>query len=139
MQSESKNPISIAMLFYALTLAAIVASCAGRLSSNQDLSKTTVAVCAVVGSGIGIAIGFLGGAFYYRSGKAALAGLPVGGVLGAIAGVLTLLKDTHYLSTMTIAFGGCWLLVLSMLARARFSGTGAASPVNEGEMTAPDR
>ncbi len=139
MQSENKNPISIAMLFYVLTLAAIVASCAGRLSSDQEISKTTIAICSIVGGAVGIAIGFLGGAFYFKSVKATLVGVFVGGAIGVVAGVLTLLNDTHFLSNMTVAFGGCWLLVLSMLAKARFSGCSAASPIGEGETSAPDR
>ena len=121
MQTGEKNPISIAMLFYVLTLAGIVASCVGRIEGDVGTSRTTIWVATIVGSVLGTLIGSVGGGFYFRSIMGALVSLFVGGLLGAVGGVLTVIRDVHFLPMMTLAFSGCWLLVVLMLVKARFS------------------
>ena len=119
--ATSKNPISIAMLFYVLTLAGILASCFGRLETNGSVTQTAITWALIIGSVTGTVLGMVGGAFYFRSAKAAVITLLIGGVLGAAGGVLTLIREKHYLSILTIAFAGCWLLIVLMLLKARFS------------------
>jgi hypothetical protein len=118
--SESRNPISIAMLFYVLTLAAIVAACLGRLSVSARVTSGAVVSAAIACSFVGLLIGFLGGTFYFKSVKASLIGLAVGTGLGAVAGALTLIAEEHFVPLMTIAFAGSWLLVVAILMAARW-------------------
>jgi len=117
---ENRNPISIAMLFYVLTLAAIVAACLGKLSMTEGVTKTALGAAAAVGGVVGLLTGFLGGSFYFKSFKAASIGLGVGLVLGAVGGVLTVVRGEHFLQMMSIAFAGCWLMIVVMLLAARF-------------------
>ncbi len=116
----SRNPISIAMLFYVLTLAGIVAACLSKLTGNEGLTFTVLGTAAAAGSFLGLLIGFFGGTFYFKSIKASFIGLGVGLLLGAVGGVLTAVREIHFLPMMLIAFSGCWLLVVVMLLGARF-------------------
>jgi hypothetical protein len=117
---EHRNPISIAMLFYVLTLAAIIAACLGRLSGDARATYGTLGAAILSGSFIGIIIGFLGGTFYFKSVKAALVGFGVGTVLGAVAGALTIIREVNFVPMMTIAFTGCWLMIVFILLSARW-------------------
>jgi hypothetical protein len=119
-RSVRKNPLSIAMLFYILTLAAIVAACLGKLSVTEGVTRSTVVAAVVVGSVVGLLVGSLGGGFYFSSIKAALIGLVVGLFLGAVGGALTIITGEHSLEMLTIAFAGCWLIIVLMLVAARF-------------------
>ncbi len=117
---ESRNPISIAMLFYVLTLAAIVAACVGKLSVTEGVTSTAVGAAAAVGSFVGLLIGFFGGSFYFKSYAAAFIGLGVGLMLGAVGGVLAMVQGEHFVSMLSIAFAGCWIVIVVMLVAARF-------------------
>ncbi len=114
-----RNPISIALLFYLVTLAAIVAASLGRLSSDEFLTTQALWVSIVAGAVIGSMIGIVVGLTYLKSGKAAVAGLSVGLVLGCVAGALALVNTQHFLSNMAIAFGGGWLVILMILMTTR--------------------
>jgi len=118
--NEHRNPISIAMLFYILTLAAIVAACLGRLSGDARVTYGTLGAAIAGGSFIGMLIGFLGGTFYFKSVKASLIGFVVGVMLGTVAGALTIIREVNFVSMMTIAFSGCWLMIVFMLLAARW-------------------
>ena len=118
--NEHRNPISIAMLFYVLTLAAIVAACLGRLSGDARVTYGTLGTAIGGGSFIGLLIGFLGGTFYFKSVKASLVGFAVGALLGTAAGALTIIREVNFVPMMTIAFSGCWLMVVVMLLAARW-------------------
>jgi hypothetical protein len=117
---EHRNPISIAMLFYVLTLAAILAACLGRMSGDQGTTYGALAAAIASGSFLGLVIGFLGGTFYFKSVKASLVGFAVGAILGGVAGALTIIKEVNFVPMMTIAFSGCWLMVVVMLLAARW-------------------
>ena len=118
--AEHRNPISIAMLFYVLTLAAIVAACLGRMSGDKGATYGAIGTAIASGCFLGLVIGFLGGTFYFKSVKASLVGFAVGAILGAVAGALTIIKEVHFVPIMTIAFSGCWLIVVVMLLAARW-------------------
>lgn len=122
--AEHRNPISIAMLFYVLTLAAIVAACLGRMSGDQAATYGVLGAAIASGSFLGLVIGFLGGTFYFKSVKAALVGFGVGTILGSVAGALMVIKEVNYVPMMTIAFSGCWLMVVVMLLAARWQAKG---------------
>jgi hypothetical protein len=117
---EHRNPISIAMLFYVLTLAAIVAACLGRLVGDARVTYGTMGAAIAAGSFTGLLIGFLGGTFYFKSVKASLVGVGVGAILGTVAGALTLIREVNYVPMMIIAFSGCWLMIVVMLLAARW-------------------
>lgn len=123
---EHRNPISIAMLFYVLTLAAIVAACLGRLSGDSHATYGALGAAIVGGSFFGLIIGFLGGTFYFKSVKASLVGFGVGGILGAVAGALTVIGEVNFIPMMIIAFSGCWLMIVVMLLAARWTRTNPA-------------
>lgn len=118
--TEHRNPITIAMLFYVLTLAAIIAACLGRLSGDDRATYGTLGAAIVSGSFIGLLIGFLGGTFYFKSVKAALVGFGVGAALGAVAGALTIIREVNFVPMMTISFSGCWLMIVVLLLTARW-------------------
>ena len=120
MLTEHRNPISIAMLFYVLTLAAIIAACLGRLSGDDHVTYGSLGAAIVGGSFIGLLIGFLGGTFVFKSVKASLVGFGVGTILGAVAGALTIIREADFVPIMTIAFSGCWIVVVVMLLAARW-------------------
>lgn len=117
---EHRNPISIAMLFYVLTLAAIVAACLGRLTGDARVTYGTIGAAIAAGSFLGLLIGFLGGTFYFKSAKAALIGFGVGTLLGMVAGALSIVREVNFVPMMTIAFSGCWLMIVVMLLAARW-------------------
>jgi len=117
--NENRNPISIAMLFYVLTLAAIVAACLGRLSGDGRVTYGTLGAAISGGAFVGLLIGLLGGTFYFKSVKASLIGFGVGALLGTVAGALTVIREVNFVPMMTIAFSGCWLMIVFMLLAAR--------------------
>ena len=118
--AEHRNPISIAMMFYVLTLAAIVAACLSRLSGDVRVTYVSLGTAIAGGSFTGLLIGFLGGTFYFKSVRASLIGVVVGAILGAIAGALTVIREVNFVPMMTIAFSGCWLMIVAMLLAARW-------------------
>lgn len=115
-----RNPISIALLFYVVTLAAIVAASLGRLSSDELVTIRSLLVMILTGSILGLCLGFATGLFYFKSLKGMLIGMGVGLIMGAGAGALALVSHHHFLANMTIAFAGCWIVILMMLATARY-------------------
>lgn len=115
-----RNPISIAMLFYILTLAAIVAACLGRMSGDATATASALGAATAGGCFFGLILGFLGGTFYFKSVSASLIGVGVGATLGIVAGALTVIKEVNYVPMMTIAFSGCWLMIVVMLLGARW-------------------
>lgn len=115
-----RNPISIAMMFYMLTLAAIVAACLGRLSGDDSVTFGALGTSIAAGSFTGLLIGFLGGTFYFKSVRVSLTGLGVGAVLGSVAGALTLIREENFIPMMTVAFSGCWLMIVVILLAARW-------------------
>ncbi len=117
---EHRNPISIAMMFYILTLAAIIAACLGRLTGDSRVTYGVMGTALGSGAFVGLCIGFLGGTFYFKSVQASLIGFAVGAVLGTVAGVLTLVREVNYLPMMAITFSGCWLVIVVMLLAAKW-------------------
>ena len=120
MRAEHRNPISIAMMFYLLTLAGIVAASIGRISQQEVSSKNLVVASIAGGCFLGLVLGFCSGSLYHRSVKAALVGSVVGTIIGAVAGALTIIHHEHFVQTMSTAFLGCWLILCTMLVAARW-------------------
>lgn len=121
--SQHRNPISIAMMFYILTLAAILAACLGRMSNDTKISTGSLTASIEAGSFLGLVIGVLGGAFYFKSAKATAIGAATGALLGTVAGPLTIIGESNFSTMMTITYCGCWLLMVVMLLAARWQGS----------------
>ena len=119
-RTRSGDSVSLAFLFYIVTLAAIIAACAKLIIGNElatwPVVWTAAFVCALIG-------GILGTVFAYRQSRN-VSGTSLGGILGAIVGILAglvaLIQPDRYLNLMGIAFGGSLILILMMLILARF-------------------
>ena len=115
---EQKHPISIATLFYLVTLSAIVATCA-RYLELDEVDK--VPISGVVGLLVGGAVfGLIVGSIvaiqrpFYRWLS------PLFGVLvGCVASPLLLIPIDNYRHILTISFVGCWILIVFSLVVAR--------------------
>ena len=118
--AEHRNPISIAMLFYVLTLSAIVAACLSRLSGDSRITYVSLGTAIAGGTFTGLLIGFLGGTFYFKSVRASLIGFGMGAIVGTVAGALTLIREANFIPLMAITFNGCWLMIVVMLFAARW-------------------
>ncbi len=55
---DHRNPISIAMMFYILTLAGIIAACVGRIAQQEAVSKNYAMASIAGGCFLGLLIGF---------------------------------------------------------------------------------
>lgn len=119
-EQRSTDSVSLAFLFYLVTLAAIITACLNLIIGNKlatwPVVWTAGFVCAILG-------GILGTIFAYRQSRN-VPGTSLGGILGAIvgiaAGLISLVEPSRFVSLMNIAFGGSMVLILSMLVMARF-------------------
>lgn len=116
-----RNPLSVALLFYIVTLGAIVSACLRSLVVSDDVTVQSLAFLI----GFGIAIGFFGGvtigAFYFKGFFASSIAAAVGVGVGGLAGALALVDGSNFEEISLTAFGGCWVLILMMLLATRFS------------------
>lgn len=119
----SRHPLNIAFLFHLLSACAILAACLRLLVGDDFVTQESAGRFFVGGVCVGFVIGTSLGFYYFRS-KAygvscSLAGVAVGGV----AGMLGLIRGTHFLEVMGLAFVGSWILVFAMLLAARWRTT----------------
>ncbi len=121
-QSTQRSPISISLLFFVVTVGAILSACLRTLVGNESITSRVMAVLVVTGVVVGFISGGCLGMFGYKSAKAAGICSLVGLIVGAVAGGLAAVSGDSFGEIALIAFGGCWLLILSMLISARFRG-----------------
>lgn len=108
------------MLFYLVTLSAIVAACAQflRRDNDQPLPWDSAGQLLIVSAGVGFLVGII--LFFLRPNYRWLA--PMFGILmGLIAAPLLLIPIGNHWQIMVISFVGCWVLVIFTLLSARFS------------------
>ena len=110
------NPITLTMLFYVLTAAAILAACYRYVGVDRQGTGFEIALASVIGGVIGLAIGFV--QQFRRSSHVWMAPV-VGLTLGVAFGPLMRVQLTHFSTIMGISFFGSWLLVLIMAFSAR--------------------
>ncbi len=118
------SPFTIALLFYVVTLGGIVSACLRTLIGNEFATARVLVTMLVAGAVFGLIFGAATGVIRFRTFAAALIGAGVGTVIGSLAGSLALVSGQHFSEIALTAFGGCWVLVLLMLAVARFTPDG---------------
>ncbi len=118
---RARSPLTLAFLFYLVTIGAVLSACLRPLSADGALTTQSLTLAIVIGGGAGSTIGFLIGLVWVRSQWLALVGLFCGLAVGAIAGALALVRSEHFLELVWIALGGSWLIVLTICLAARFS------------------
>jgi hypothetical protein len=118
--ARHRSPISIAFLFYLVTIGAILSACLRTLGVNEAITGRWVLMVIFVGIVIGLATGGCLGFFYFKSWTATMIATLVGTCVGAVAGAITLVQVSHYMEIILVAFVGCWLMIVVMLVAARF-------------------
>ena len=116
----ARGPISIAFLFYLITLAAILSACLRTLVIDETVTGQLLTRMIFICIASGLLVGGLTGTFYYRGWKAIAFGTMVGTVIGACAGALALIKNDRYMEIVWVAFLGSWFIIIAMLLTARF-------------------
>lgn len=117
---RQRSPVSIAFMFYLVTIGAIISACLRTLSLDGAITTRWVLTVVFIGIVAGLIAGGLIGAFYFKRWIAVMIGTLVGPGVGAVAGTLTLVDIDHYLEIALVSFVGCWLMIIIMLAAARF-------------------
>lgn len=119
-EQSVQSPLTITLLFYIVTMGGIVSACLATLGGNENVTVLAVAAALGVGATIGIKLGVFVGLFYFRRLRDCGVGAVVGAGVGLVAGGLSLVSSEDYWTVASLSFVGCWLLVLLMLASARF-------------------
>ncbi len=114
------DSISLAFLFYVVTLSGIVAACVRMVIGNEFATWPTI--WAVIG-GCGAICWLTGQIMAYQRNRT-VAGTMIGGAIGAllgvVAGLVTLIPAENYFDLLNAAFGGTLVLVAVMLVLTRF-------------------
>ena len=118
-QQPTRGPISIAFLFYLVTLAAILSACLRTLVGSESTTGPIIVRMVFVGISIGLAAGGLAGGLFYRGWLSITLGTIVGTLAGAIAGGLALIPLDRFVEISWIAFFGCWIIIVVILVTAR--------------------
>ncbi len=119
-RETQRKPLSIALLFYLVTLAAIVAASLRHLPNDDAITVEALIAALVAGGIIGLGFGLAAGITYFKSGTATTIAMASGILIGCAAGAVALIRAEHFIANMSIAFGGCWIVILMMLTTARF-------------------
>lgn len=106
---KQRNPVTLTMLFYALTLAAILAACLRYVAIERSGTTSEFALSSMIGGVIGWIIGTF--QVFSRNSHAWMS--PVLGLsLGIVLGPLLRVKMTHFGTIIGLSFLGSWILVL---------------------------
>ncbi len=116
---DQQSPISVALMFYIVTMSAIAVACLRSVASNEFATWGATAQCIAGSGALGLISGVVSG-FVYRSRGLDFFLMPIAGsVVGAFAGILLLVDVQHYLEILFVAFLGSWLLIATMLLATR--------------------
>ena len=118
---KSRNPLTMAMMFYVVTIGGIVSASMRSLSESAVATNESLVRLCSIGGAIGFTLGSALGFFIFRKSSALMAGGVIGTLVGTVAGGLALIETKNFLEISLLAFGGCWLLVVVMLLSARFN------------------
>lgn len=119
-ERTARSPITLAFLFYLLTLGGIISACLRLVTANPAATREALGTSVTAG---GIAVSLLAAFLALVRGQswpAALLTTLAGLALGFIAGGLTLVSPTSFATLISIAFAGCWLIIASMCLTARY-------------------
>lgn len=119
-RARSRSPITLAFLFYLVTIGGILSACLRPLADSNLVTGVTLAVLIGIGIGLGVVSGAVLGLFFYRSLIVGLIGAGVGVAVGGLAGALSLVETQRFVELGFIAFGGSWLLIVIMCISAHF-------------------
>lgn len=117
-RSEQRSPISLSLLFYLVTVAAIMAACIRFIQSDNSITANQVVAACVLCAFTGMSLGFsmwIRGMLKYWT--APLLGL----ALGAAAGPILCVRLTHFSELIVMSFLGSWLLIVLICITARWS------------------
>ena len=120
-RNDRQNPITMATLFYIVTLGAILSASLRPLVGNDQVTSGSLGIAFSLAAIVGILSGMGLGCFYFRRPLAIGLGLIAGILAGLMAGALSLVDSQHFVEISALTFGGCWVLVLCMAFSARFS------------------
>lgn len=118
--SKQRSPLTMAMLFYVVTVSGIISACLRTLVGNQAVTTQSMTVVLLAGIVIGLIGGGLIGLVYFKTIKAGFIASSMGILVGGLAGGLALVDGKYFMEVTFIAFGGSWMLILIMLLSARF-------------------
>lgn len=114
------QPLSVALLFYIVTVSAIATACLRTLANNEFATWEATTQISIAVAGLGLVCGVIAG-FVYRTSGLDFFLLPVVGcVVGAFSGLLLLIDAKYFTEVLLLAFSGCWVLIVGMLLVARF-------------------
>jgi hypothetical protein len=119
-RSGREHPITVALMFYVVTLGGIISACLRTLVGNESLTEASLQWVVLAGIVIGLISGGAIGFYVIKGRKAAVVSSCMGIVVGALAGGLAMVQGTHFVEIATISFIGCWLLISVMLLSARY-------------------
>lgn len=118
--SRNRNPISLAFLFYLVTLGAIVSASLRTLVDDESVTTLRLGVCLAVGTMMGLFIGLGVGIFHFRRLHATVAATMSSMLVGVVSGGLSLVRGEQFVYLSVISFVGCWILIAIVLIAARF-------------------
>ncbi len=119
--SSVRRGASLAMLFYIVTVAAMLAACLRSLESEESISIVALVTILVIASAVSGAVGFVAGWLRIGKFRYALLGAFLGMAMGAVAGLLIQIRPEHFVNSMNTLYLGCWCIMLIMLTASRFS------------------
>lgn len=117
---QPNSAFSIALLFYLVTLGAIVSACLRLPFGESTFTIEGVTRSLTFGVVIGMLVGSTLAAIYFKRWVALAFGLLAGILIGGIAGILVLSPPERFMEIVGIAFVGCWLILATMVFSARF-------------------
>jgi hypothetical protein len=116
LKNDRRNPVTLTMLFYALTLAGILAACFRYATVQHSGSQFEYALSSLIGGAFGFLIGI--SQVVGRRSYAWIACL-LGPLVGVALGPLLRIQMIHFGSIVSISCVGSWILVFIMSFSAR--------------------
>ncbi len=117
---QQRNPVTVALLFYVVTVGAILSACLRTLVGDDTLTGESLQRVVLIGIVVGLLSGGILGFYVIKGRLSAVVASSIGILVGAIAGGLSLVQSKYFYEITLIAFAGCWLLIVVMLLSARF-------------------
>jgi hypothetical protein len=111
---------SLLLLFYLMTMAAIVVAACRMAFDNSHLTLQSFGMGAVVCAGGGSIVGSVIGFLVDRNSVGLFIGASVGICAGLVATWMALIDPTHYTNLNLLVIGGCWLIAAVAITANRF-------------------